>query len=170
MFELLIIVPNLIAGYLLMKNNAFYANAVYCLGYLPFIHRNFSQNDTIQMAYFIILWIMSIIGVVKVVTENKNKVVPETDFEKQIVELCEDIGTMIIEKNRLYGDSFRNIRVDAHKELGNPRIPFWLHIKEKLSRYMENKPDENEDIIRDSAGYCILEAVCSRFDDNVGKT
>ncbi len=148
-----------------MKNNAFYANAVYCFGYLPFIHRNFFQNDTIQMAYFIILWIMSIIGVVKVVTENKNKVVPETDFEKQIVELCEDIGTMIIEKNRLYGDSFRNIRKLSGASLGSSRYPLWMHLTEKLSRYKENNPDETEDIMKDSAGYCVLEAICSRLDD-----
>lgn len=165
MFELLIIVPNLIAGFLLMRNNAFWANAVYCIGYLPFIYRNFIQDDMTQTIYFSILWVMSIIGVICVTMNHKEKPVPETEFEEAIVELCRDIGDMLIEKNRLYGDSYRNLRVDAQKELKNPRIPFWLHLKEKLSRYMENKPDDTEDIIRDSAGYCILEAVCARLDD-----
>lgn len=72
---------------------------------------------------------------------------------------------MLINKNRLYGDSFRSLRRDALKELGNSRVPIWLHMKEKLSRYMENKPDDAEDIPRDGAGYWCLEAICSRFDD-----
>lgn len=35
---------------------------------------------------------------------------PETDFENAVVDFCAEIGQMLIEKNRKYGDSFRNLR------------------------------------------------------------
>ncbi|MFA7205010.1 MAG: hypothetical protein WC102_01640 [Saccharofermentanales bacterium] len=92
---------------------------------------------------------------------------PETDFEYAVLAFCEELGQMLIEKNRKYGDSFRNLRKDAAHDLGNPRIPLWLHMKEKLSRYMENHPDDEEDICKDGAGYWILECICSRFDDQI---
>lgn len=91
---------------------------------------------------------------------------PENDFERAIVETCREIGEMLIRKNRLYGDSFRNIRQLSLMKLESSRIPLWLHIIEKLDRYMKNQPDDTEDIERDAAGYFILEAVCRRFDDH----
>jgi hypothetical protein len=58
-----IIVPNLIASYMVMVNKAFYANAIYCFGYLLFIWHNYNSGDSSQMIYFTILEIMSIVGV-----------------------------------------------------------------------------------------------------------
>jgi hypothetical protein len=74
---------------------------------------------------------------------------------------------MLIQKNRKYGDSFRNLRIAAatQSNLNNPRIPIWIHQKEKLDRYMKNEVDETEDVPKDGAGYWCLEAICSRFDD-----
>lgn len=57
------ILPNLFAGFLLMGNQAFLANAVYTAGYIPFIMRNKRQGDNSQVVYFVILEIMSVIGV-----------------------------------------------------------------------------------------------------------
>jgi di/tricarboxylate transporter len=58
-----IIIPNLIASYMVMVNKAFYANMIYCFGYLLFIWHNYNSGDSSQMIYFTILEIMSIIGV-----------------------------------------------------------------------------------------------------------
>jgi hypothetical protein len=58
-----IIIPNLIASYMVMVNKAFYANMIYCFGYLLFIWHNYNLGDSSQMIYFTILEIMSIIGV-----------------------------------------------------------------------------------------------------------
>jgi uncharacterized membrane protein len=58
-----IIVPNLIASYMVMVNKAFYANLIYCFGYLLFIWHNYNSGDSSQMIYFTILEVMSIIGV-----------------------------------------------------------------------------------------------------------
>ena len=91
---------------------------------------------------------------------------PETDFEFAVVAFCTELGQMLIMKNRKYGDSFRKIRQSASKDLKNPRYPLWMHMSEKLLRYMENHPDEEEDICKDASGYWILEAICARMDDH----
>ena len=58
-----IIIPNLIASYMVMVNKAFYANLIYCFGYLLFIWHNYNSGDSSQMIYFTILEAMSIVGV-----------------------------------------------------------------------------------------------------------
>lgn len=58
-----IIIPNLIAVYMVMINRAFYANVIYCFGYLLFVWCNYTIGDNTQLFYFTILEIMSIIGV-----------------------------------------------------------------------------------------------------------
>jgi hypothetical protein len=68
MLEFLIMLPNLAAGYLTMQNNAFFANCVYCFGYVPFIYRNIKRKDFVQAPYFLILWVMSVVGVIKFVS------------------------------------------------------------------------------------------------------
>ena len=60
---ILMITPNLIASYMVMVNKAFYANVIYCFGYLLFIWHNYNSGDSSQMIYFTILEIMSIVGV-----------------------------------------------------------------------------------------------------------
>jgi hypothetical protein len=92
---------------------------------------------------------------------------PANDFEKAIVQFCKDLGEMLIDKNRKYGDSFRNLRLAAknNPNINNPRMPLWLHQMEKLSRYMTDSPGDREDIRKDGAGYWALEAVCAMFDD-----
>jgi len=64
MLELLITLPNILAQFACMVNKAFYANLIYCVGYIPFIYRNHKRGDNIQKWYFIFLWVMSICGVV----------------------------------------------------------------------------------------------------------
>lgn len=46
-----------------MVNKAFYANVIYCFGYLLFIWHNYNSGDSSQMIYFTILEIMSVVGV-----------------------------------------------------------------------------------------------------------
>jgi hypothetical protein len=58
-----IIIPNLIASYMVMVNKAFYANVIYCFGYLLFIWHNYNSGDSSQLIYFTILEIMSVVGV-----------------------------------------------------------------------------------------------------------
>lgn len=94
---------------------------------------------------------------------------PNNDFERAIIEYCQNLAEMLILKNRAYGDSFREMRMESLTNLGSSRYPLWLHMMEKLKRYKENNKEESEDIPKDGAGYWILEAICSQFDDAVIK-
>ena len=68
-----IIIPNLIASYMVMVNKAFYANLIYCFGYLLFIWHNYNSGDSSQVIYFTILEIMSIIGVFLYIIINNSQ-------------------------------------------------------------------------------------------------
>jgi hypothetical protein len=73
MLELLIMLPNLAAGYLTMRNNAFMANCVYCLGYVLFIWYNIQRtHDLMQVIYFSLLWVMAMLGVMLYLWNKKN--------------------------------------------------------------------------------------------------
>lgn len=63
MLELLITIPNILAQFACMINQAYYANLIYCFGYPLFMWRNFKQKDRVQLYYFSFLWVMSICGV-----------------------------------------------------------------------------------------------------------
>ena len=68
MFELLIPLPNILAQFACMVNQAFYANLIYCIGYPPFMWRNYKRGDRVQLYYFSFLWVMSICGVILYLT------------------------------------------------------------------------------------------------------
>lgn len=63
MLELLIPLPNLYAAYTLSENNAYKTNLIYSFGYLPFIFYNIHINSSVQVAYFLINWILAVRGV-----------------------------------------------------------------------------------------------------------
>lgn len=108
-------------------------------------------------------------------------ITPQNDFEQAILDVFTETAYMVIEKNRLYGDSYRTMRERAKFELKNAGAPFWIHINEKISRYMNQIIDEAnrgleagtdtnllvdiEDPLKDGMGYFGLELVCRRFDD-----
>ena len=64
MIELLLQLPNICAQFACMVDQAYYANLLYTVGYLPFIHRNYKKGDMFHLRYFAFLWTMSIAGVV----------------------------------------------------------------------------------------------------------
>jgi hypothetical protein len=63
MIELLIPLPNILAQFAITCNQAYYANLLYCIGYPPFMYRNWKRGDKIQFGYFSFLWVLSILGV-----------------------------------------------------------------------------------------------------------
>lgn len=64
MFNLLLILPNLIASYLLMMGNAHKANFVYSFGYILLIWHNLQIEDSSQVVYFVVLEVMAVMGVI----------------------------------------------------------------------------------------------------------
>lgn len=68
MLEFLIPIPNILAQFACMVDQAYYANILYSVGYLPFMHRNYKRGDRVQLYYFSFLWAMSICGVILYLT------------------------------------------------------------------------------------------------------
>lgn len=64
MLNLLIPLPNILAQFACTFNQAFYANVLYCIGYPPFMYRNWKRGDNMQLGYFSFLWALSVFGVV----------------------------------------------------------------------------------------------------------
>lgn len=87
---------------------------------------------------------------------------PETlsDTQKLIVEICDEVKKMLLEKNRKYGDSALNpIRIfskaDAIEQIN-------VRIDDKLNRKMNQQSDEDEDVDLDLIGYLVLKRACVR--------
>jgi hypothetical protein len=64
MIEFLIPLPNILAQFAITCNQAYYANLLYCIGYPPFMYRNWKRGDNLQLGYFSLLWVLSALGVV----------------------------------------------------------------------------------------------------------
>jgi hypothetical protein len=58
-----------------MLNKPFYSNLIYCIGYPILIWHNMVIGDPTQMNYFILLEIISIIGVIYYIYSCKYKVI-----------------------------------------------------------------------------------------------
>lgn len=79
---------------------------------------------------------------------------PKFDAEAAIVAQCEQIKTLLIEKNRAYGNSALDpvrifSRVDAAEQIR-------VRIDDKLSRLQRGSAYGNEDTVLDLIGYLVL--------------
>lgn len=86
------------------------------------------------------------------------------DTKEKIIEVCNDIKEMLLEKNRKYGDSALNpIRIlsksDSVEQLK-------VRIDDKLNRLKNLQEDETEDTITDLIGYLILLKVSTNNRDS----
>jgi hypothetical protein len=72
----------------------------------------------------------------------------------QIRLICANITTMLLDKNRKYGDSALDPVKIFHK--GNAGDALRVRIDDKLSRINNQQEDEDEDVIDDLIGYLIL--------------
>ncbi len=82
---------------------------------------------------------------------------PKNEYECRIVEYCTQMSQTILRKNRNYGDSYKLSRDDCKTLFGNEKIPFYMHVIEKLRRYINGK--DGEDSLQDLGCYAVLEAV-----------
>jgi len=74
--------------------------------------------------------------------------------EEKITIACEEIKSLLIEKNRKYGDSAMNpsrifSKADSKEQLK-------VRIDDKLNRIMNQQSDDTEDSVMDLIGYLIL--------------
>lgn len=83
-----------------------------------------------------------------------------SESQKKIAEVCDDLKEFLLEKNRKYGDSALNpIRVFSKADA---REQILVRIDDKLNRIKNRQNDEDEDVIKDLAGYLILLLVSGR--------
>lgn len=87
-------------------------------------------------------------------TVNPYHPASEWDSQAAIIEDCDAIKELLLEKNRKYGDSALNpsrifSRADAVEQIK-------VRIDDKLTRFQNRQDDEDEDIVQDLIGYLHL--------------
>lgn len=85
-----------------------------------------------------------------------NRYVPTShqDFRRRVNDILDDIGDMLIEKNRLYGNSaLEPVRIFSR---ATPTEQLLVRIDDKLSRMRNQQSNDNEDTISDLIGYLVL--------------
>lgn len=76
------------------------------------------------------------------------------DVQKCIETKCDELKQMLIEKNRKYGNSALNpVRIFSKAD---DLEQLKVRMDDKLNRIKNQTSDEDEDVIKDLAGYCIL--------------
>ena len=77
-----------------------------------------------------------------------------TQTQTDICVTCDEIKTLLLSKNRKYGDSALNpVRVFSK---ASPMEQLKVRLDDKLSRMQSAQNDEDEDVITDLIGYLVL--------------
>ena len=85
-----------------------------------------------------------------------------TDSQRRIAELCDEMKTMLLQKNRQYGDSVLNpTRFFSHAD---QEEQIKVRIDDKLNRLVlgNDSLESDDDIIKDLIGYLTLLLVSRR--------
>ena len=103
--------------------------------------------------------------------QPKNEPETLTQTQYAIKEVCAELEKLLLDKNRKYGDSAINpIRCFSQ---ASPMEQIKVRMDDKINRIRNQQGDEDEDVIADLAGYCILYMVARKLHaDNgtVGKS
>lgn len=84
-----------------------------------------------------------------------------TETQQAIVDECERVADMLIEKNRKYGNSALSpVRIFSRAD---PLEQINVRLDDKLSRIRNRQDDEDEDPEEDLLGYLILKRVERRM-------
>jgi hypothetical protein len=84
---------------------------------------------------------------------DRKKIMSGHNTRALIVEECDSIKSLLLEKNEAYGNSASDpIRVFSRAD---PEEQLLVRIDDKLSRIMRGK-DSGEDVLRDLVGYIVL--------------
>lgn len=79
---------------------------------------------------------------------------PLTELQEAIVDTCDQLSNLLLAKNRSYGNSATDpIRVFSKVSADEGLL---LRIDDKLSRIARGHEYDEEDTLKDLAGYCIL--------------
>lgn len=78
----------------------------------------------------------------------------EIQFEKAVRSVCDSIATLLIEKNKSYGNSALEPINCFYK--GDAGTSIKVRIDDKLSRVMRGSEFQGDDTIKDLIGYLVL--------------
>ena len=82
------------------------------------------------------------------------------NFEERVRTVCGEIGDMLIEKNRAYGNSaLEPVRVFSRADTVEQ---IKVRIDDKLSRIARGREFGDEDTVKDLVGYLVLLMVARR--------
>lgn len=84
-----------------------------------------------------------------------------TEVQQKIVEECDKLKSMLLEKNRKYGNSAVSPKRIFSK--ANPIEAINVRIDDKLSRIENQQEDEDEDCESDLLGYLVLKRVAKQY-------
>ena len=91
---------------------------------------------------------------------------PITDTQTMISVICDEIKTILLSKNRKYGDSAINPKRIFSK--ADPIEQINVRIDDKLSRIKSRQADDDEDPEFDLLGYLVLKMVAKRLRAEAG--
>lgn len=91
---------------------------------------------------------------------NKKSQNDKSEFDKKVDKICEEIATLLKEKNRSYGNAALDpirvfSRLDSYQQL-------LVRVDDKLSRIKRGDNRFQEDTVRDLVGYLILVMIAER--------
>ena len=81
-----------------------------------------------------------------------------TDFERSLVSVLRDVGKLLSEKNRLYGNAYFEPTGVFSKLTPLERID--ARIDEKLARIKSAQNDDQEDTTNDLIGLLVIRKIC----------
>ena len=81
-------------------------------------------------------------------------------FEAEVKGLLTALGDLLIAKNRKYGDAALNPKRIFSKASVTEQIK--VRLDDKISRLMNQQPDEDEDVEWDLMGYLVLLRIAKR--------
>lgn len=83
------------------------------------------------------------------------------DVSKLIELECDAVKSLLLEKNRKYGNSaLEPARIFSK---ASPVEQIFVRIDDKLTRIKNSQPDEDEDVVQDLIGYLILLRVARKM-------
>lgn len=75
-------------------------------------------------------------------------------MDSKIAQKCDEVKNMLLEKNRMYGNSaIKPLRIFSKADTVEQ---IKVRIDDKLNRLLSGQMDENEDVVKDLIGYLIL--------------
>ena len=90
-----------------------------------------------------------------------------TETQKEISKVCQEIQDLLIQKNKLYGNSATEpLRVFSNSD---PLEQIRVRIDDKLSRIKNRKDNDDEDVVKDLIGYLILYKVAENLQNRISE-